>query len=112
MCRETSGTIRSFAVADGDRITLEWTSDAQQRDGLIRLGILYLPLDRLTSSPPGAVALELVLPNDHAPAQIIVGYGDTRHHVPLQPGSWQAISIYDPDERFIYLRFDLPASAD
>jgi len=108
ICRETSGTVRSFPVADGDRVTLDWTSDTQQLDGLIRLGHLYLPLEDQTRPPDGGVTLEMVLSAGKAIPQVIVGYAGTRHHVPLQPGAWQALSIYDPDERIIYLRFDPP----
>ena len=108
MCRETSGTVSSFPVADGDQITLDWTSDAQQLNGLIRLGHLYLPLDGQTRPPNGGVTLEIVLPGADAIPQVIVGYGGTRHHVPLQTGTWQALSIYDPDERTIFLRLDRP----
>lgn len=108
ICRETSGTVRSFPVADGDRVTLDWTSDAQQLDGLIRLGHLYLPLEGQTRPPDGGVRLEMVLSAGKAIPQVIVDYAGTRHHVPLQPGAWQALPIYDPDERIIYLRFDPP----
>jgi hypothetical protein len=106
MCRETSGNVRAFTVADGDRIALDWTNDTQELHGLIRLRHLYLPLDGLARPPDGAVTLEIVLPGGGAIPQVVVSYAGTRHHVPLQPGAWQALSIYDPDERVIYLRFD------
>lgn len=108
MCRETSGMVRSFPVADGDRVTLDWTGNEQKLNGLIRLGHLYLPLDAQAHPADGSVTLEIALPVDHAIPQLIVGYAGTRHHVPLQPGTWQTLSIYDPDERFLYVRFDLP----
>ncbi len=42
---ETTGAVRAYPVADGDRITLNWSNDPDQVDGLIHLGKLYLPLD-------------------------------------------------------------------
>jgi hypothetical protein len=104
---ETTGAVRAYPVADGDRITLNWSNDPDQLDGVIHLGKLYLPLggDAWNSTSP--VTLELVLPTDAAPA-VIVDYAGTRHHVPLAPGAWQPITIYNPDERSIYLRLELP----
>jgi hypothetical protein len=37
-----------------------------------------------------------------------VEYAGTRHHVPLPPGTWQPVTLYNPDERIIYLRLELP----
>jgi hypothetical protein len=106
-CIETTGAVRAYPVADGDRITLYWSNDPDQVDGLIHLGKLYLPLDATTSGSIAPVTLEIDLPTDTA-ATVVVEYAGTRHHVPLAPRAWQPITLYNPDERIIYLRLDLP----
>ncbi len=55
------------------------------------------------------MTLEIDLPTDTA-ATVVVEYAGTRHHVPLAPRAWQPITLYNPDERIIYLRLDLPAA--
>jgi hypothetical protein len=94
-------------VADGDRITLYWSNDPDQVDGLIHLGKLYLPLGTEMSSSIAPVTLEIDLPSDTT-ATVVVEYAGTRHHVPLAPAAWQPVTLYNPEERIIYLRLDLP----
>lgn len=107
-CTETTGAVRAYPVADGDRITLNWTNDAEAIDGIIRFGNLYLPLNTAIGGPATPVTMEVELPKSDRTAQVIVEYSGTRHHVPLSPGTWQKISIYNPNEQNLYLRFDLP----
>lgn len=109
-CIETSGAVRAYPVADGDRITLNWTNDAEVTDGIIRLGNLYLPLDGTMNRPATPVTMEVELPTLDHTAQVIVEYSGTRHHVPLSTGTWQKVSIYNPNQQILYLRFDLPAA--
>jgi hypothetical protein len=106
-CIETSGAERAYPVADGDRITLNWTNDAEIADGIIRFGNLYLPLNGATNGSATPVTMEIELAASNPPAQVIVEYGGTRHHVPLTPGAWQKVSVYNPNEQVLYLRFEL-----
>jgi hypothetical protein len=41
-------------------------------------------------------------------ATVIVEYAGTRHHVPLTTGVWQPITLYNPDERTLYVLFQPP----
>jgi hypothetical protein len=107
-CIETSGAVRAYPVANGDRITLNWTNDTEIADGIIRFGNLYLPLSGATNGSATPVTVELELANSNPPVQVIVEYSGTRHHVPLTPGAWQRISIYNPNEQVLYLRFEPP----
>ena len=107
-CIETSGAERAYPVADGDRITLNWTNDAEVTDGIIRFGNLYLPLDGAMNRPATPVTIEVELAASKTPPQILVEYSGTRRHVPLTPGTWQKVSIYNPDEQVLYVRLDLP----
>ena len=106
-CIETTSAVRAFPVASGDRITLNWTNGPEATDGVIRLGNLFLPLSEATGSSVGPVSLEVELPTEDHTAQVIVEYSGTRHHVPLTPGTWQPLSIYNPNEQTLYLRLDL-----
>jgi hypothetical protein len=106
-CVETTGAARGYPVVDGDRITLNWSNNPDQVDGVIHLGTLYLPLGTGTWNSNSPVTLHVELPSDATPA-VVVEYAGTRHHVPLAPGTWQPITIYNPDERYIYLRLELP----
>lgn len=106
-CVETTGAARAYTVADGDHITLDWSSDPNQVDGVIHVGKLYLPLDSGTWNSTSPVTLEVELPKDSSPA-VVVEYAGTRHHVPMAVNAWQPVTIYNPDERTIYLRLELP----
>jgi hypothetical protein len=110
-CIETKSAVRAYPVANGDRITLHWSNDSSATYGVIRLGQLYLPLSEATSAPVTPVTLEVELPDSNHTAQVIVDYSGTRHHVPLTPGVWQPLSIYNPDEQIVYVRFDLPLAS-
>ena len=109
-CIETSGAVRAYPVANGDRITLNWTNDAQVTDGIIRFGNLYLPLSGATNGSVTPVTIEVESAASGGEAQVIVEYSGTRHHVPLSIGIWQKVSIYNPNEQTLYLRFDLPGA--
>ena len=89
-------------MADGDRITLYWSSDPNQVDGVIHLGKLFLPLNTESSTSIAPVTLEIDMPTSTA-ATVTVEYARTRHHVPLATGAWQPITFYNPDERTLYL---------
>ena len=110
-CTETTGATRAYPVADGDRITIDWTSQPQLLGGVIELGHLYLPLDGTISYTATPITLTLQMPDDRARTQLIVEYGGTSHHVPLRTNVWQSITVYNPNERTIYVRLDAaPAS--
>lgn len=109
-CIETTDATHAYPVANGDRITLHWSNDAEATDGVIRLGNLYLPLLNATRNSVAPISLEIELPTSNHSAQIVVEYSGTHHHVPLTPGTWQPLSIYNPSEQVVYLRLDLPAT--
>lgn len=101
-CIETTGATRAYPVTDGDRITLFWSSDPNQVDGVIHLGKLFLPISAQSSTSIAPVTLEVDMPTGIA-ATVIVEYAGTRHHVPLTTGAWQPITLYNPDERTLYV---------
>lgn len=103
-CVETTGATRAYPVADGDRVTLYWSNDPNQVDGVIHLGKLFLPINTDLSASILPVTLEVVMPTGTA-ATVIVEYAGTRHHVPLTTGAWQPITLYNPDERTLYVLF-------
>ncbi len=107
-CVETTGTVRAYPVASGDRITLRWSSDPNEIDGVIKIGNLYLPMGTDTDASVSPVTLEIHFSTSDGGATAAVEYAGTRHHVPLTPGEWQPISIYDPDVRIVYVRLELP----
>lgn len=109
-CVETTGTTRAYPVAHGDRITLFWSSDPDEVDGVIHLGKLFLPLNTPSSTSVAPVTLEIDMPTGTA-ATVIVEYAGTRHHVPLTTGVWQSITLYNPDERTLYVLFQPPPQA-
>ena len=78
-CVETTGATRAYPVADGDRITLFWSSDPDEVDGVIHLGKLFLPLNTQSSTSVAPVTLEVDMPTGTA-ATVIVEYAGTRHH--------------------------------
>jgi hypothetical protein len=106
-CVETTGSTRAYPVADGDRITLFWSSDPDEVDGVIHLGKLFLPLYTQSSTSVAPVTIEVDMPTGTA-ATVIVEYAGTRHHVPLTTGVWQPITLYNPDERTLYVLFQPP----
>ena len=100
--------MRAYPVRTAIGSRCIWSNDPDQVDGLIRLGKLYLPLDATTSVSIAPVTLEIDLPTDTA-ATVVVEYAGTRHHVPLAPARMaDRYTLYNPDERIIYLRLDLP----
>jgi hypothetical protein len=103
-CIETTGATRAYPVADGDRITLFWSSDPNEVDGVIHLGKLFLPLNTRSSTSIAPVTLEVDMPTGTA-ATVTVEYAGTRHHAPLTTGVWQPITLYNPDERTLYVLF-------
>ncbi len=107
-CVETTGAVHAYPVSSGDRITLRWSNDPNQIDGVIHIGNLYLPMATDAEASVSPVTLEMHFPTSDGGATVAVEYAGTRHHVPLTPGEWQPISIYDPDERIMYVRFELP----
>lgn len=109
-CVGTTGAVRAYPVATGDRVTLRWSSDATELDGVIQLGNLYLPIGTDSTASISPVTLEVQFPTPDGDATIGVEYAGTWHHVPLTAGEWRPISIYDPNERIVYVRFDLPPS--
>ena len=106
-CVETTGATRAYPVSDGDRITLYWSNDPDEIDGVIHLGKLFLPLASETSVSIAPVTLEVDMTADTT-ATVIVEYAGTRHHVPLTPGAWQPITLYNPDQRILYLLLEPP----
>ena len=107
-CIGTAPDAQAYPVADGDRITLQWTNDAAVTYGVIRLGRLYLPLSEATGVAITPVTLQIEL-RKHA-ARVVVEYSGTSHHVPLTPDVWQPLHVYNPDERILYVRLDLPTA--
>jgi hypothetical protein len=107
-CIGTAPDAQAYPVADGDRITLQWTNDAAVTYGVIRLGRLYLPLSEATGVAITPVTLQIEL-GKHA-TQVLVEYSGTSHHVPLTPNVWQPLRIYNPEERILYVRLDLPTA--
>jgi len=110
-CAETTGAIRAYPVADGDRITIDWTNEQQLLGGVIELGHLYLPLDATNRYASTPITLTLQMPNERDRAQLIVEYGGTSHHLPLPLNEWQSITVYNPTERTIYVRLDAAAAS-
>jgi hypothetical protein len=110
-CIETTGATHTYPVADGDHVTIEWTNQPQPIGGVIELGRLYLPLDSTANAyTPTPITLLMQMPAD-GPAQVVVEYAATSHHVPLPPHTWQSITVYNPNERVIYVRLDTPPIA-
>ena len=105
-CIETNGATQTYPVADGDRITIDWTNQPQLLGGVIELGHLYLPLDSASAYASTPITLTVQIPAAHDRAQLIVEYGGTSHHVPLPTNAWQSIGVYNPTERTIYVRLD------
>jgi hypothetical protein len=108
-CVETTSATRAYPVSDGDNITIDWTGQPALLDGTIEVGHLYLPLGIASSAPVTPVTLVLELRSASSASAVVV-YGGTSHHVPLQLHTWQRVTIYNPDERSLYLRLDPPDS--
>jgi len=106
-CIETTGATHAYPVADGDHVTIDWTNQPQLLGGVIEVGHLYLPLDATANGNAATpITLTVQLPADGRRGTLLVEYGGTSHHVPLPPNTWQPITLYNPNERTIYVRLD------
>ena len=106
-CIETTGATRAYPVADGDHVTIDWTNQPQLLEGVVELGHVYLPLEATANAYASTpITLTVQIPGDRGRVQLIVEYAGTGHHVPLPVNGWQPITVYNPNERTIYVRVD------